>query len=334
MNKPRLLPSDLLLKIHRLMVLSRLIEEQLIQLFKKNEAPFWIGSPGQEAIEIPLGLLVRKGQGLSYDWLHLHYRCTGTMVAMGLEFEKIIRFMMNKKTEPFTGGRNFIHHYSIPEQNIPPISSIVESQHSLALGTAHVQSQDLKSSALTVVTGGDAGTALADFATSLVWSSRPSNPLPLLILVFNNRFGISTDYESQHAEKSIADRAQAFGIQHVSINGNDPVESYLTLQEHINYIRKNRKPVLIEAKVSRLYGHSSSSGAQYDSSQVCCIKNFEQYLLKNKIADEDMIQNIRKEIHHQLKEKIVKVKKENTAIKDSIWSYVYAHNENADWRKF
>ena len=317
------------------MVLSRFLDEQLIQLFKKNEAPFWIGSPGQEATEIPLGLLIRKGRGLPYDWLHLHYRCGATVVAMGLEPEKIIRFMMNKKTEPFTGGRNFIHHYSIPEWNIPPVSSIVECQHSLALGTAHAQTQNSKAStAITVVTGGDAGTALADFATSLVWSSRPSNPLPLLILVFNNQVGISTDYKSQHAEKSITDRAKAFGIKYGVIDGNNIIESYVSLEESIDYIRKNRRPVLLEARVSRLYGHSSSSGAQYDDSQECCIKNFEHYLLKNKISDKSEIQNTRKKIQQQLKEIIKKVRSENDYTKDSIWSYIYSHNENADWRKF
>ena len=326
--------SKHLLKMHRLMVLSRTLDEQLIQLFKKNKGHFWVGSPGQEATEVPLGLLIRKGQGLSYDWLHFHYRCSATVVALGLEPEKIVEFMMNKKTEPFTGGRNFVHHYSIPEWNIPPVSSIVECQHSLALGTAHAQAQDPNSSAISIVTGGDAGSALGDFATSLVWSSKPSRPLPLLILVFNNQFGISTDYNSQHSEKSIADRAKAFGIRHGFINGNDPIESYLSLKEHIDYIRKNRRPVLLEAKVSRLYGHSSSSGAQYEPSQVCCIQNFEKHLLKNKIIDDSGIQKIRKEILQKIKEAIQKVKTKDDSAKDSIWSYIYAHNENADWRNF
>ena len=328
------LSSSFLLKMYHLMVKARLIDEQLIQLFKKNEAPFWIGSPGQEALEIPLGLLVNKGQGLKYDWLHLHYRCTGTVVAMGLESEKIIQFMMNKKTEPFTGGRNFIHHYSIPEWNIPPISSIVESQHSLAIGTALAQSQEKNCSGITIVTGGDAGTALGDFATSLIWSSRPNHPLPLLILVLNNRFGISTNYESQHAEKSITDRAKAFGIRCAHIDGNNPVESYLTLKENIEYIRKKRKPVLIEASVSRLYGHSSSSGAQYDSSQTCSIEQFEKYLLKHKISDKSFFQKTKQEIQDQLKKEISKLRSEQIRTEDSAWSFIYARNENADWRKF
>ena len=326
------LSSDFLLKMYHLMIKARLIDEQLIQLFKKNEAPFWVGSPGQEALEIPLGLLVNKGQGLSHDWLHLHYRCTGTVVAMGLESEKIIEFMMNKKTEPFTGGRNFTHHYSIPEWNIPPVSSVVECQHSLAIGTARAQSQEKKS--ITIVTGGDAGTALGDFSTSLIWSSRPAHPLPLLILVMNNRFGISTDYESQHAEKSITDRAKAFGIQCAHIDGNNPIESYLTLKENMEYIRKKRKPVLIEASVSRLYGHSSSSGAQYDSSQTCCINQFEKYLIKNKISDESFFKKTKKEIQDQLKKEISKLRSKQSETEDSIWSFIYARNENADWRKF
>lgn len=70
--------------------------------------------------------------------------------------------------------------------------------------------------------GGDAGTAEADFATCLIWSSRPGNELPLLMIVTNNGYGISTPASSQHGEKNIADRAKAFGIKSHTADGNNP----------------------------------------------------------------------------------------------------------------
>jgi len=65
--------------IYQKMFFSRLLDEKLISIFKKGEGYFWIGAPGEEAFGVALGKLVRKGQGIHHDWLHLHYRCTGTV---------------------------------------------------------------------------------------------------------------------------------------------------------------------------------------------------------------------------------------------------------------
>ena len=81
----------------------------------------------------------------------------------------------------------------------------------------------VKSKGITIVQGGDAGTAEGDFATCLVWSSRKGNELPLLILVTNNKWGISTHWDGQHGESRIADRGKAFGMPTATIDGNDNV---------------------------------------------------------------------------------------------------------------
>lgn len=318
-------------EIHHQMVSSRLLDERLIQIFKKRRGYFWVGAPGEEAFGVPLGRLVKKGQGLEYDWLHLHYRCTGTVIAMGLQTKDALRQMMSRKTDPFTKGKNFIHHYVVPEWNIPPVSSVVEIQHSIAIGTAYAQKENHKG--ITIVTGGDAGTALADFATSLVWASRPCNPLPLLIIVINNRFGISTSFDGQHSEKYITDRGKAFGIKTYNVNGNNIEESYCTLQESIEYVRKNRKPALLEAEVSRLYGHSSSSGANYDESQICPLKTFEQKLIQEKILSQKEIEQVHQKIFEKLKQEELEVSREQEP-DEPPWAYIYAENEESNWRNF
>ena len=324
------LSQETLKEIHYQMVSSRLLDERMIQIFKKRRGYFWVGAPGEEAFGVSLGRLIKKGRGIEHDWLHLHYRCTGILLAMGLNTKEALRQMMSRKTDPFTGGKNFVHHYCIPEWNIPPISSVVEIQHSMALGTAQAQKN---ASGISIVTGGDAGTALADFSTSLIWASRPSNFLPLLIIVMNNKFGISTSFKEQHSEKHITDRAKAFGIKTYNVNGNDVEESYLALKESIDYVRKNRKPVLLEAEVSRLYGHSSSSGASYDPSQACPLKIFEQKLMQKKILSQEKIEKTHKDIFAQLKQEELEVSKEPEP-DESVWSHIYANNENADWRNF
>ena len=327
------LSKDLLLKMHDLMVKSRVLEERLIKIYRAGESYFWIGAPGEEAWGVPLGMLVHKGQGVEYDWLHLHYRGTPTLIAMGMEMVDSIRLMMNRATDPSTGGRNFSNHYCIPKWNVAPVTSPIEVQYPIACGTAHSQKRH-KSKGISIVTGGDAGTAEGDFASGLIWASRPCNELPILITVQNNKWGISTNFDGQHGETFIADRAKAFNIRSRVINGNDPVETYLVLKEEIEFIRKNKKPSFVEAKVSRLYGHSSASGANLDEAQVDCLKTFENDLLKAGILTTTQV----KEIWTGYEEESVRATEiarlEPAPSAETIWDHVYVDNENADWRKF
>src|SRR5271170_8070788 len=73
-KKQLALPKELLLRMHSLMLKSRVLEERLIKIYKVGESFFWIGAPGEEAFGVPLGLLAKKGQGPTHDYLHLHYR--------------------------------------------------------------------------------------------------------------------------------------------------------------------------------------------------------------------------------------------------------------------
>ena len=79
------LPKEMQLKIHRLMVQGRALEERLIAMYKQGDGYFWIGGPGEEAFNVPLGLLIRKGQGPQFDYCHFHYRQSATMLAMGAD---------------------------------------------------------------------------------------------------------------------------------------------------------------------------------------------------------------------------------------------------------
>ena len=314
------------------MVKSRVLEERLIQMYKQGQSHFWIGGPGEEAFGVPLGLLVRKGSDINDDWLHLHYRASSTLVAMDLPIKEAIRLAMNKATDSHTKGRNFSNHFCVPKWNVAPVNSVIGTQYSIALGTAYIQSR-FSSSAITIVTGGDAGTASPDFASCLVWSSRPQQPLPILITVQNNKWGISTPYYGQHGESRIVERGKAFNIKTAYINGNDPVESYLVLKQIIKHIREQRCPVLLEASVSRLYGHSSASGANYVK-EVCPIELFEKKLQKAGIITKTKCEEVWKSLHSSAKKVQQEVKEESNPLPGSVWEHVYANEENADWRKF
>lgn len=322
-----------LLKIHDLMLKARVLEERLVKIYKAGDSYFWIGGAGEEAWGVPLGLLVNKGQGPKYDYLHLHYRGTPTLIAMGMPMIDSIRLMMNRATDPSTGGRNFCNHYCFPKWNVVPVGSPIEVQYVQALGTAHVQKRHNKK-ALSIVTGGDAGTAEGDFASCLIWASRKGQELPMLITVQNNKWGISTSYHGQHGEDAIADRARAFNIPAQVINGNDPEESYRVIHEQMSYIRKTGKPAFIEAHVSRLYGHSSASGANFVADEEDCLKLFQQKLLKAGYITEAQIKKMQTQYEEEGFEAQQKVRGEAVPTAESIWDHIYVDNENADWRKF
>ena len=144
------LNKDLVKSIYTLMVKSRVLEERLIKIYKTGEAFFWIGAPGEEAFGVPLGLLTKKGKGLANDYLHLHYRATPTLIAMGMDPEDSIRLIMNKEGDVCTGGRNFSNHYCFPNMNVTPVSSPIEIQYGIALGTARAQKRHGKGGVSTV----------------------------------------------------------------------------------------------------------------------------------------------------------------------------------------
>lgn len=327
------LNKSLLLHMHDTMVKSRVLEERLIKIYKVGESYFWIGGAGEEAWGVPIGMLANKGQGLAYDWFHLHYRCTPTLVALGMEMIDSIRLMMNRTTDPSTGGRNFSNHVCFPKWNVAPVTSPIEVQYPIACGTAHAQKQFGKK-AISIVSGGDAGTAEGDFASALILASRKGQELPVLLTVQNNGWGISTQYEGQHGESQIADRARGFNIKSMVINGNDPVESYLALQEQMDYIRKTGKPAFIEAYVSRLFGHSSATGANLISGEVDPVKTFEERLLKAGYLEKARAQSIWEKYEEEGVRAFEIARSEPQPTAESVWDNIFVNNENADWRKF
>ncbi|RKH39571.1 thiamine pyrophosphate-dependent dehydrogenase E1 component subunit alpha [Corallococcus sicarius] len=332
MSRPRLikensaplsLAREQLIRIHDLMVKARVLEERLIQMYKQGHGYFWIGGPGEEAFNVPLGMLMKVGQGLDYDYLHGHYRQSATLLAMGEEPIGALRQMKNTASDPYSGGRNFAGHFTRREKNIAPITSPIEVQYSIAPGTAMAQKRH-GGEGITIVTGGDAGTAEGDFPTCLVWSSRPANPLPILIIVTNNKWGISTTSDGQHGETNISDRARAFNIPAKTINGNDPVESYQELQAAMEYVRKERKPFFIEARVSRLYGHSSASGANFVNEEQDCLRLFEARLEQEGVISREQMDDVRNRYSEELAAAARTVRDEPQPTGDSIWNHIYA----------
>lgn len=319
------LEAELLRSMHDTMVKARVLEERLIAMYKTGHGYFWIGGPGEEAFNVPLGLLIKKGSGPAFDYCHFHYRQSATLLAMGEEPIGALRQMKNTATDPYSGGRNFAGHFSKRDWNIVPVSSPIEVQYAMAPGTALVQKRH-GGDGISIVTGGDAGTAEGDFASCLVWSSRKGRELPVLIIVTNNRWGISTPFDEVQGVERISDRGVAFGMKTKTIDGNDPISAYLELKEAFEYVRTERKPYLVEARVSRLYGHSSASGANFVTKEDDCITLFEKKLVAHGVLKEGEGQALRERYTEQLAEQARQVITEPMPAPESVWDHVF-HGE-------
>ena len=330
-SRPRLVDSaksgpslapELLVQMHDLMTKARVLEERLIQMYKQGDGYFWIGGPGEEAFNVPLGLLIKKGRGIDFDYLHFHYRQSATLLAMGEDPIGALRQMKNTATDPYSGGRNFAGHFSKAEWNICPVTSPIEVQYVQAVGTGIAQKRHGGDS-ITIVTGGDAGTAEGDFASGLVWASRPGNELPILMIVTHNKWGISTASSTQQGATSIAARGTAFGIKNKVIDGNDPEVAYRELQEAMDYVRKERKPFLLEATVSRLYGHSSASGANYVTEEEDCLALFEKRLEESGVMTRQAMDEVRERWIAEIAAKAKQAREEPLPAPETIWNHIY-----------
>src|SRR6516162_3195786 len=118
------LPAERCLQLHRIMVRSRVMEERMIRMSKSGQGYFWIGGPGEEAFNAALGLLVKKGEGPDYDYLHLHYRNSAALVAMGMPLVEAVRQMAMTATDTHSMGRNFSGHFAVRAWNVLPVTSV------------------------------------------------------------------------------------------------------------------------------------------------------------------------------------------------------------------
>jgi len=316
------LPAGTCLDVHRHMARARAMEERMIKMSKSGEGYFWLGGPGEEAFNVPLGLQVKRGFGPDFDFVHFHYRNSATMIAMGMTLEDSIRQMAMTATDPFSVGRNFPGHFARKEWNIPPVTSVVGTQWAKAPGTAHVQKRH-GGDGITIVIGGDGGTHEGEFQSCMVWSTRPGHELPVLMIVMNNRWGISTSAQSQHAEENIIDRGKPFGIPGAVVDGNDPVGGWFAIHRAMEYCRTERRPFLIEAQVSRLYGHSSSSGAPRSNDPDCLVL-FEKRLLEGGLLDQARIDSVHAAAEDEVAQAVEQVLLEPKPKPEDVEKFTYA----------
>jgi 2-oxoisovalerate dehydrogenase E1 component alpha subunit len=146
----------------------------------------------------------------------------------------------------------------------------------------------------------------------------------VLIIVTNNGWGISTSACSQHGEQHIIDRGKAFGIPGEVVDGNDPIASWHSLKRALAYVRQKKRPFMLEAMVSRLYGHSSSSGALLVKNEPDPIALFEHKLIEAGVLDTATAEQVRDEAEGEVEVALEEVLLEPQPAPADIEKYTYA----------
>ncbi|NMM46896.1 alpha-ketoacid dehydrogenase subunit alpha/beta [Marinigracilibium pacificum] len=288
------LTNDQLVSIYNKLVKPRIIEEKMLVLLRQGKISKWFSGIGQEAIAVGSTMALNENEYI----LPMH-RNLGVFTTREVPFDRLFSQFQGTMSG-YTKGRDRSFHFGTNEHHIVGMISHLGPQLSIADGIA-LSSNLSKSKNATLVFSGDGGASEGDFHEALnvaaVWD------LPVIFVIENNGYGLSTPNNEQFKFKSFTDKGIGYGIEAIQIDGNNILEVYHTIKKVATDIRKNPRPVLIEAMTFRMRGHEEASGTKYVPQELMDewavkdpVNNFERFLIEKNILSEKEIANIRAEI--------------------------------------
>lgn len=291
-----------LLAIYKRLLYPRLVEEKMLILLRQGRIGKWFSGIGQEAIAVGSTLAMQSNEYI----LPMH-RNLGVFTTRDIPLKKLMAQWQGKLTG-FTKGRDRSFHFGTQEYKIIGMISHLGPQMALADGIALADLIANKPKATLVFTG-EGATSEGDFHEAInvasVWD------LPVIFLIENNGYGLSTPISEQYKCKHLVDRAIGYGIEGIQLDGNNILEVYDKLSELVEDIRKDPKPVLVECLTFRMRGHEEASGTKYvpqrlfdEWAEKDPVKNFEDYLLDEGILTEQLISEIRQSFKKQIDSEI------------------------------
>lgn len=287
-----------LLSIYKHLLFPRLIEEKMLILLRQGRIGKWFSGIGQEAIAVGSTLAMQSDEYI----LPMH-RNLGVFTTRGIPLKRLMA-QWQGKLSGFTKGRDRSFHFGTQEYKIVGMISHLGPQMALADGIALADLIAEQPKATLVFTG-EGATSEGDFHEAInvaaVWN------LPVIFLIENNGYGLSTPINEQYRCKHLVDRALGYGIEGVQLDGNNILEVYDKLSELAQDMRKNPRPVLVECLTFRMRGHEEASGTKYvpqelfdEWSKKDPLRNFEEYLLEQNILTENSITEIRSTFKKQI----------------------------------
>jgi len=288
--------------IYQSLLYPRLIEEKMLLLLRQGKISKWFSGIGQEAIAVGATLALHQD-----EWIMPLHRNLGVFTTRNMPLHKLFMQWQGNK-EGYSKGRERSFHFGSREHHVCGMISHLGPQLAIADGVAlayKLRNEKKVSLAFT----GEGGTSEGDFHEALnvaaVWN------LPVIFIIENNGYGLSTPTNEQYKCESLVERARGYGIDGIRIDGNNILSVLDTIKGVRDFCIEYQKPYLIECTTFRMRGHEEASGTKYVPKHLFDIwekkdpiKNFETYLLSEAVLTETGIEAIRTELKQKIESEL------------------------------
>ncbi len=299
------LNNNQLLEFYKKLLWPRLVEEKMLILLRQGRIGKWFSGIGQEAIAVGSTLAMN-----SEEYILPMHRNLGVFTSREIPLSRLMA-QWQGKASGFTKGRDRSFHFGTQEYKIIGMISHLGPQLALADGIALADVLGNRKKATLVFTG-EGATSEGDFHEALniaaVWD------LPVIFLIENNGYALSTPVSEQYKAKYLVDKAIGYGMEGHQIDGNNLLEVYHKVNELAISMRENPRPVLLECLTFRMRGHEEASGTKYVPQHLFerwrdkdPLMNFESYLLDEGVLRHDWLHKMREEFTATIEAEIEKV---------------------------